>query len=412
MSIGKFDNTFIKLLRNQLKLGDDARILTGTDDPSSVAKDAERGSVYLRDTGSDGRLYIKNDDGSSTNWSQIAQTTLEGVEINFISNSGVELDLSGWVTYKDSANSVPDDGTGGTPLGVTLTRNTTVPIRGIADLQIDQAADPGGYIGEGVSYDFSVDNADLGTDIKLKFNFSTAGGYNTADIRIVMWDVIAGAPLASSSSDLLPALSGVGIYVNDYTVGVNKDLRLIIHNATVSTGVWTVNIDDVRVQPQTESDKSDSLPTGTLVPFAGTTLPLGYYFCDGQSYSVVTDTILHNAIGDAYGGDGGTNFNVPDLRGRFIRGTDDMGTGPGAAGNDPDAGSRAFSAAGGNINNNVGSIQTDEFKSHTHPEQGSSGVDQKGASGGSVSASAAITGATGGSETRPKNVYCNYLIKR
>ena len=46
-------------------------LLTGSDDPSSVAKWAQRGSLYLRDDGAAGELYIKQDNASSTNWNQL-----------------------------------------------------------------------------------------------------------------------------------------------------------------------------------------------------------------------------------------------------------------------------------------------------------------------------------------------------
>ena len=60
---------------------------------------------------------------------------------------------------------------------------------------------------------------------------------------------------------------------------------------------------------------ADSIvPTGTVYSFAGSTLPDGYLFCDGQSYS---DTgqyqDLFNVIGTSYGGGSGS-FNVPDLQ--------------------------------------------------------------------------------------------------
>lgn len=43
-----FNGAYVKLLKDQLKLKDSARILTGTDDPTSVAKEGETGSIYLR----------------------------------------------------------------------------------------------------------------------------------------------------------------------------------------------------------------------------------------------------------------------------------------------------------------------------------------------------------------------------
>lgn len=73
--------SFAKLLKDQLKFKDTARILTGTADPSSSATDGEKGSLYMRVGGSGGTLYQKQDNGSSTNWSII---TGSGFNVNTI----------------------------------------------------------------------------------------------------------------------------------------------------------------------------------------------------------------------------------------------------------------------------------------------------------------------------------------
>ena len=65
-------------------------------------------------------------------------------------------------------------------------------------------------------------------------------------------------------------------------------------------------------------------PAGSLMPFAGTTEPSGWFFCEGRSLSTTTYATLFAAIGYTYGGSGAT-FNIPDLRGRVIAGQDDMG---------------------------------------------------------------------------------------
>jgi microcystin-dependent protein len=67
------------------------------------------------------------------------------------------------------------------------------------------------------------------------------------------------------------------------------------------------------------------VPTGAILPFAGTTAPAGFLMCDGTSYTRVTFPGLATALGCggsscAYGAADSTHFNVPDLRGRFLRG--------------------------------------------------------------------------------------------
>ena len=58
-------------------------------------------------------------------------------------------------------------------------------------------------------------------------------------------------------------------------------------------------------------------PTGSILPYAGTTAPTGFALCYGTALSRTTFAALFAVCGIAYGaGDGVTTFNVPDLRGR------------------------------------------------------------------------------------------------
>src|SRR5574338_829924 len=64
-----FNGDFVKTLKDQMNIFDTAYILTGTSDPMSVATSAPKGSLYLRQTpAGNGALYVKLDNGSSTNW--------------------------------------------------------------------------------------------------------------------------------------------------------------------------------------------------------------------------------------------------------------------------------------------------------------------------------------------------------
>ena len=50
--------------------------------------------------------------------------------------------------------------------------------------------------------------------------------------------------------------------------------------------------------------------------FAGNFAPAGWMFCEGQLLPISENETLFNLIGTTYGGDGQTNFALPDLRGR------------------------------------------------------------------------------------------------
>jgi microcystin-dependent protein len=57
------------------------------------------------------------------------------------------------------------------------------------------------------------------------------------------------------------------------------------------------------------------------MPWAMTFAPKNWAFCTGQSLTVQQNQALFAVIGNKYGGDGKTTFNLPDLRNRFARGT-------------------------------------------------------------------------------------------
>lgn len=59
---------------------------------------------------------------------------------------------------------------------------------------------------------------------------------------------------------------------------------------------------------------------GEIRIFAGKFAPMGWAFCDGQLLSISENETLFNLIGTTYGGDGQTNFALPDLRGRVPMG--------------------------------------------------------------------------------------------
>ncbi|MBP2663747.1 MAG: exported protein of unknown function [Firmicutes bacterium] len=64
-----------------------------------------------------------------------------------------------------------------------------------------------------------------------------------------------------------------------------------------------------------------SIPTGTILPYAGSSAPTGYLLCDGSAVSRTTYASLYSVVGTTYGtGDGSTTFNVPNLKDKFMLG--------------------------------------------------------------------------------------------
>jgi microcystin-dependent protein len=161
----------------------------------------------------------------------------------------------------------------------------------------------------------------------------------------------------------------------------------------------------------------NGVPPGTIIAFGGANVPAGWLFCDGSTESVTAYPALYSAIGTAWGNanNNSQQFNVPDLRGEFLRGVNgttanNVGV---IAANDPDASSR-ITLTGGNVGNNVGSLQSDTLKSHHHTltfyngPAGVTNIDNPNSNGDAANYN---TSDFGGLETRPKNAYVNYIIK-
>ena len=60
--------------------------------------------------------------------------------------------------------------------------------------------------------------------------------------------------------------------------------------------------------------------------FGGNYAPRGWAFCNGQILPISQNTALFSLLGVTYGGNGQTNFALPDLQGRAPM---QAGTGPG-----------------------------------------------------------------------------------
>lgn len=107
-----------------------------------------------------------------------------------------------------------------------------------------------------------------------------------------------------------------------------------------------------------------AVPAGTMTPFAGSAVPLGWVICDGRALATTSFPALFTAIGYAHGGSGST-FNVPDLRGRVPIGMDDFG-GLSAAGPANRVTSVAADALGGTLGAELHVLSVAELPAHSH----------------------------------------------
>ncbi len=101
---------------------------------------------------------------------------------------------------------------------------------------------------------------------------------------------------------------------------------------------------------------SSGVPSGTVIMFAGATMPAGYLLCNGSTVSRATYSALFTAIGTTWGaGDGSTTFNLPNLNNRVPLG----------------AGTRVLSTTGGAETH---TLTTAEMPAHSHTSIAASGA--------------------------------------
>lgn len=159
-------------------------------------------------------------------------------------------------------------------------------------------------------------------------------------------------------------------------------------------------------------------PTGSVFMLATTTVPSGYLECNGAAVSRTTYADLFAAIGTVWGsGNGSTTFNVPDLRGEFVRGWDN--------GRGQDSG-RSFASLQTEMIGPHNHSITDPGHTHTSNQDlenpNSGGITQgpgnrnHGIIGaGSTIVNSRTTGISinnnSGTENRPRNIAMMYVIK-
>lgn len=215
-----------------------------------------------------------------------------------------------------------------------------------------------------------------------------------------------------------------GDCVNDDSLNGSKLVDASVTNVKLAANaVGTSNVQDGAITAAKLAAAIENLvPVGTILPYGGASAPSGYLICNGQSISRATYASLYAVIGNSFGTADGVSFNVPDLRGRFLRMVD------GGAANDPDRASRTALKTGGASGDNIGSAQdyttaqhfhfvlstaasTNSISSGNYIAKAFLGFNTSGSGGNNTAATEAKTSSSGGNETRPTNVNVNYIIK-
>lgn len=177
---------------------------------------------------------------------------------------------------------------------------------------------------------------------------------------------------------------------------------MLTTDGTITIGTTTLTF------ARKDAGASIGTPVGSIILVAQNTAPTNYLKANGAAISRTTYAALFAAIGTTFGvGNGSTTFNVPDLRGEFIRGWDD--------------------SRGVDVGRAFGSLQLDSMQQHTGAFQtrvdgGVSGVFSTPGASANMGTSAGVTVlgtvnfdpslvARTSTETRPRNIALLACIK-
>lgn len=244
------------------------------------------------------------------------------------------------------------------------------------------------------SGDVDTTGMDSGTDPPPRAEFlSWAQKFNQLINHVTefMQGVLASATAADARTALDVPTRGGGNATGNWNInvlGTAANVTGVVAKANGGTGI---------------ADGSNLIQPGDVAFFFTSSAPLGYLKANGAAVSRTVYAGLFAAIGTTAGpGDGSTTFNVPDLRGEFLRAWDD--------------------GRGIDVGRTFGSAQADAFQAHKHeglrtsylnngiPPGGNDTSSSSGTTNGQAVASTAGTPRTAG-ETRPRNVALLVCIK-
>lgn len=230
-----------------------------------------------------------------------------------------------------------------------------------------------------------------------------------------------------------PSGGGTGVEFTDslraiiYCDGTDMDLvsSNVPQNGSIVSSMFAtgaVNTSAIATSAVTYEKLADNArtPIGTVNAYAGSTAPTGWLLCAGQAVSRTTYADLFAVISTTYGnGDGSTTFNLPDLRGRYVAGKDDMGGSAAGRLVNPYLAGNTLGAGGGQQDVNVSAGTLPTLNTTISPSSGNIARVQ-GLSGGipvyrsDFNITGSTTGSGNGSEDLtnvPPSLVLNYIIK-
>ena len=268
------------------------------------------------------------------------------------------------------------------------------------------SASQGGIAVQGIARD-NNNTARISTPINLTFRF-----YYGANILIY--------EIAKTVTT-----DGFGVFSVVLEPGATNNILMTNNQAflRISEGTTIISDEILRQVPYAIA-AANGVPTGSIMPYIGTTVPDGWVLCDGRSLSTIPGSAaLIALVGSA----------APNLQGMFLRGT---GTSP--MNNQPGPALKAMQGeelkshqhSSGSLVNSTNGSHIHSITFHNDDHNGSGGTAKDGleddtalgqsntdnnkdtnASGDHTHAITGSTAPIGGNETRPVNYGVNYIIK-
>lgn len=181
----------------------------------------------------------------------------------------------------------------------------------------------------------------VGTQTKITFggtwwndNFGLKDNTLTASYKYK----IAGSSIWTDGGNITPIISGNNYSFDNYIRGDAPDNGFLVKNSydlvvrvedkldyvefvyQIIAGVPAMKIKGNKVLEINGEEPifGSCVPTGTIVPFAGSNAPNDYLICDGSAISRQKYSKLFEVIGTIYGsGDGDSTFNLPNIKGKI-----------------------------------------------------------------------------------------------
>lgn len=331
--------------------------------------------------------------------------------ITFKNGTTQEVQLYGWSKFADSANKLKNDAGNFVSASSINSANTIVQRNGSSGISVSGitassiTTSTTGIIGGTwtVNDGFNPDTnggANLGTSSLRWSNVYS----QTVDTTTLNATTVKFSNLTDSS------LASINKIDNDASLSANSDSRLATQRAIKKyiDDAIAAEVGDRLAQSnllQENINGFQGIPFGTIMYTPSSTVPAGYLPVNGQSLSKNTYARLYSVVGGIYG-ETDTTFRLPDLRGEFIRVWDN--------GRGVDAGRTIGSSQAGDIQSHSHPYVDTYFKEHWGQDGQFNGA--YGSNGGADNDNydsnyQRTTSATGGNETRPRNIALQAIIK-